>query len=448
MKVWTFWIVLVWPAVFLKAAGKDSVKCPEVWLSKPQKLVPAAQRDIGNLFFGHSVAMSGKFMGIGAYGLHEYSGAAYMFVREGKHPNARWVFQQALKPNDRRPGHHYGLNLAMSLRTVVVGRPFANSSGKKSGSADVWVFNGRKWIRTQQLLPPGKGWGHEGAWFGYGVAAAGQFICVGARYQNKLNARGEVKQAQAGAVYVYHRAKEVGDPYKLVQILKGPNEVSFYGDELCLHGFEPGEGERRLLVGAPRHSPMGKGAAYLYVRKSNRWVRSQVLVPSDQYPSNGVRHYGEGLAMSNVTIIIGGERAPSDKGRWTGQVYAYHKVGKKWVQAGPLNPPEGINARPIHGQRLGTEGKFAAVGQWGNKVKGMPKAGSFSYHVRCSDDSWITSGPLALNNPREQDSFGKKVIVRDGFVVVGAPMRDHGKLPTRENRGAVWVYQYTTGGNV
>ncbi|KAJ8909010.1 hypothetical protein NDN08_005709 [Rhodosorus marinus] len=444
-KVWRFWMVLVWLGLCLNAAGEDSVRCPRVRLSKPQRLVPVAQKRIGNIFFGHSVAMSGKFMGVGAYGLHAYAGAAYMFVREGKHPNATWVFQQVLKPNDRRPGDHYGLNIAMSLRTVIVGRPFADPSGEKSGSADVWVFNGRKWIRTQQLLPPGNGWGHRGAWFGYGVAAAGQFICVGARYQDKLDARGGVKQAQAGAVYVYHRAKNVGDPYKLVQILKGPNEVSFYGDELCLHGFEPGEGERRLLVGAPRHSPKGQGAAYLYVRKGNRWALSQVLSPSDLYPGNGKQHYGEGIAMSNTTIMIGGETAPSDKGRWTGQVYAYRKVGKKWVQTGPLNPPEGVTSRALHGQRLGTDGKFAAVGQWGNMVKGTHRAGSFSHYVRCSDDSWTTSKPLALKTPYEQDSFGKKVTVKDGFLVVSAPMRDTGPIPSAENRGAVWIYQYTTG---
>mmetsp|Transcript_22247 Transcript_22247/g.89826 ORF Transcript_22247/g.89826 Transcript_22247/m.89826 type:complete len:448 (-) Transcript_22247:347-1690(-) len=434
-------LVFVLLVALISAAGTAAVMCPRVALSRPQWLQPIARKDIGNIFFGHSLGMSGEHMAVGAYGLQDYRGAVYMYKLEG----TRWSFQQALKPTDRKPSDHYGLNLGMSNRTVVIGRPFHNIQGTKSGSADVWVFNGRNWRRTQQLVPPGNGWGHGGAWYGYGVAAEGPFACIGARYQNKI-VNGVITYPRAGAVYVYYRNNGVGTPYRLVQTLTGPNEVSFFGDEIKLYGFEEAGGEKRLLVGASRHSPDAKGAAYLYTRQDRQWKLAQKMSPADRYQNYTSQHYGEGIAMSNETILIGGETAPSDKGRRTGEVYAFKKVGEQWVQSGPLNPPEGVTRWGLHGQRLGTDQRFAAVGQWGTVVNGVNRAGSFSYYLRCSDGSWRSSKMRVMTSPQSHDSLGKNVLVKNGFMVVAAPMRDSGINADIQNRGLVMVFKYTLGG--
>ena len=70
-------------------------------------------------FFGHSVAVSGDTVVVGAYGQSVSEGAAYVFVRSG----TTWTQQALLKASNAGSGDKFGYSVAVSGDTVVVGAP-------------------------------------------------------------------------------------------------------------------------------------------------------------------------------------------------------------------------------------------------------------------------------------------------------------------------------------
>ena len=124
--------------------------------------------------FGFSVAVSDDTVVIGAYeesssalGVNGnqsdnsagQSGAAYVFVRSG----TNWTQQAYLKAANTGAGDWFGLTVAVSGDTVVVGAPFedsnatgvngdqGNDSAENSGSAYVFVRNGTNWTQQAYL---------------------------------------------------------------------------------------------------------------------------------------------------------------------------------------------------------------------------------------------------------------------------------------------------------
>nr|MBP6820826.1 putative Ig domain-containing protein [Acidobacteriota bacterium] len=66
--------------------------------------------------FGYAVALSGDTLVAGAYGRNSLQGAAYVFTRLGS-----WRQQQQLIANDGQPSDDFGLAVALSGDTIVVG---------------------------------------------------------------------------------------------------------------------------------------------------------------------------------------------------------------------------------------------------------------------------------------------------------------------------------------
>ena len=172
----------------LDAPGCDSgaayvfVRTGATW-TQQQKLT-AADAEAGDQF-GISVAISGDTIVVGA-ALDDdacpadpdcNSGSAYVFVRNG----TTWTQQQKLTASDPEFFDIFGLSVSISGDTIVVSSRFDDDAGRSSGSAYVFVRNGTTWVQLQKLTANDAAKGDE---FSVSLALSADTIIIGADFDD------------------------------------------------------------------------------------------------------------------------------------------------------------------------------------------------------------------------------------------------------------------------
>lgn len=150
-----------------------------VWSSRQHIAAPDG---MDNSFFGGSVAVENNTAVVGASNDHgggtEYGrGAAYVFARNDSASPA-WMPQQKLQAAGGEPGDSFGISVAVSGDTTIVGADYdAVGSRYEQGSAYVFKRAGAVWTQQKHLnASNGKAADH----FGYSVGVSGNTIVIGA----------------------------------------------------------------------------------------------------------------------------------------------------------------------------------------------------------------------------------------------------------------------------
>ncbi len=136
---------------------------------------------------GISVAIDGGTILVAAYeddiGANADQGSAYVFVRSG----ASWVEQAKLMASDGEANDLFGVSVAISGDSVVVGA-YGDDFGAASaqGSAYVFVRSGANWTQQAKLAASG---GAANDWFGYSVAISGDTVVAGAPFGGAMRSR-------------------------------------------------------------------------------------------------------------------------------------------------------------------------------------------------------------------------------------------------------------------
>ncbi|MCH8153589.1 MAG: FG-GAP repeat protein, partial [Planctomycetes bacterium] len=126
--------------------------------------------------FGNSVAISGSKAIVGAYADGDngfQAGSAYIFDTS----TGEQVFK--LLPDDGAEFDSFGKSVAISGITAVVGAPFDDDNGNRSGSA--YLFNTTTGRQIAKLLADDGAAGDE---FGWSVAMSGPTAIVGAHFDD------------------------------------------------------------------------------------------------------------------------------------------------------------------------------------------------------------------------------------------------------------------------
>ncbi|MEI7813783.1 MAG: FG-GAP repeat protein, partial [Coriobacteriia bacterium] len=121
-------------------------------------------------FFGESVALSGDTVVIGMTQQNNNNGAAYVFTRSG----TTWTQRAELTASDGASGDRFGGSVALSGDTVVIGARYANG-GK--GAAYVFTGSGATWTQQTKFIDSA---GVSGDDFGVSVALSGDTVVIGA----------------------------------------------------------------------------------------------------------------------------------------------------------------------------------------------------------------------------------------------------------------------------
>jgi uncharacterized protein (DUF2345 family) len=223
--------------------------------------------------FGYAVAISGSTAVVGAPDKRSAKGAAYVFVQSG----STWVQQAELAAADAARGDEFGLSVAISGSTVVVGAPYKHSY---KGAAYVFVRSGSTWSQEAELAASDRA---RGDLFGIPVALSGDTAVVGAPY----------KHSRTGAAYVFVRS---GSTWSQQAELTASDRarLDLFGTSVAISG-------PTAVVGADAKDSY-KGAAYVFVRSGTTWSQQAELTASDGASSD---LFGGSVAISGLTAVIG-----------------------------------------------------------------------------------------------------------------------------------------------
>jgi hypothetical protein len=260
-----------------------------------QAYLKASNTDVDD-FFGYSVGVSGDTVVVGAYSEDSSatgvngnqtdnsagnSGAVYVFVRAG----GVWSQQAYLKASNTGADDNFGVSVAVSGDTVVVGADSEDSSATGvngyqddnsafwAGAAYVFVRDGNGMWSQQAYLKASNTGADDN--FGVSVAVSGDTVVVGA-YGEASNATGvngdqaDNSAIAAGAAYVFVRA---GGVWSHLAYLKASNtgavdlfgrSVSVSGDTVVVGAIGEASSATGVNGNQADNSATNAGAAYVF----------------------------------------------------------------------------------------------------------------------------------------------------------------------------------------
>src|SRR6266851_5100778 len=166
-------------------------------------------------------------------------------------PAGRAVQQAKLTASDGVPGDTFGVSVAISGSTAVVGASFKNS---QTGAAYVFVRSGTAWSQ-QAMLTASDGFSFDR--FGTSVAIFGPTVVVGAFGQN----------SETGAAYVFVRSGTAW--HQQAKLTASDGKRGSFGNSVAISGST-------MVVGAESKN-FFTGAAYVFVRSGRAWSQQARL---------------------------------------------------------------------------------------------------------------------------------------------------------------------------
>lgn len=281
--------------------------------------------------FGASVVLAGETLVVGSPNsdtVANQSGSAYVFVRTSD----VWFEEAKLKASDAAANDRFGVSVALSGDTAVIGATFEDDRAVDSGAAYVFVRGGGLWAEQSKLKASDAA---SDDLFGTSIAVAADTAVVGALYH-------DTRAVNAGAAYVFVRS---GGAWVEEAILLASD-----GDVDDRFGSSVAVAADTVVVGAPSsngpvESPLpDSGAAYVFMR-IGAWAERAKLRASDGAEGDV---FGASVAVVGDTVVAG---APSKDGSGPDLGAAYvHLLGAPGhcedethsVDTKPPGAPEGV----------------------------------------------------------------------------------------------------------
>ena len=373
-----------------------------------------------NAYFGCSVAISGDTAVVGVHGddiffVGENTGSAYVFVRSG----TTWTQQQKLLAGDGAGYDEFGISVAISGDTIVVGAPYDDDLYSRSGSAYVFVRNAGAWSEQQKLTASDAAFQDD---FGRSVAISGDTIVVGA---NGDDGDGDLVN-DSGSAYVFVRS---GSTWTEQQKLTASD-----GAEWDCFGYSAGISGDTAVVGAyPLYgSSTSSDSAYVFVRSGSTWTEQQKLTASDRAAGDA---FGMSVAISGDTIAVGAN-GDDDMGSASGSAYVFARSGSTWTEQPKLNASDGSEYDHF-GYSVAIDGDTLVVGADQDDDNGT-YSGSAYVLVR-SGGVWSEDAKLLASDGATGDHFGNSVAISGDTIVAGAE-EDDGIYSMYSRAGSAYVY--------
>jgi regulation of enolase protein 1 (concanavalin A-like superfamily) len=372
------------------------------------------------------------------------------------------IVQQAyLKASNTGGGDLFGLSVAVSGNTVVVGAPREAGSGTGvnapdnnlaggAGAAYVFVRSGTTWSQQAYLKASNTGAEDE---FGWAVAISGDTIVVGARFEDG-NGRGVDPPdnnlvPEAGAAYVFVRS---GTTWSQQAYLKASN-TGLGADEGDRFGSSVAISDDTVLIGAPSEDGSGTGvdpmdndllnragAAYVFVRSGTSWSQQAYLKASNTGVAD---QFGCSVAVHGDTVVVGafdergsgmGINPPDDDAAFgAGAAYVFVRSGTTWSQQAYLkgsntNGNDHFGANDEFGFSVAVSGDTVVVGARLEGVNvlndSLSRPSGAVYVFTRSGTTWSQQAHLQASNGGVRDDFGWSVAVDGNTLIVGAFSED------------------------
>ncbi|MCH7545792.1 MAG: hypothetical protein IID30_05240 [Planctomycetes bacterium] len=338
--------------------------------------------------FGESVATNGAIAIIGARSNDDNgdnSGSAYIFdISTGQQ-----LFK--LLPNDGAAFDNFGISVAISGTTAIVGAFGDDDNGEASGSA--YLFDTTTGLQLAKLLPTD---GATIAFFGWSVGISGDTAIVGAD-------RDSNNGSQSGSAYLFDTLTGLQIGAKLL-----PNDGAS-GD---IFGYSVAISSTTAIVGAQGDNDNGSvsGSAYLFDISTGLQIAK--LLANDGAADD---RFGFSVAISG-TIAIVGASLNDDNGDISGSAYLFDTDTN--LQIAKLLPNDGA-AGDQFGRSVAISGATAIVGAWRDDDNGSDSGSAYLF-----DTTGTQISKLLPDDGAAGDWFGQSVAISGAIALVGAELDD------------------------
>lgn len=246
------------------------VRSGTTW-SQQAELTPSHGAD--NDGFGVSVGISGTTVVVGANGVNDDTGAAYIFTRTG----TSWSQKTEFTASDGADNDTFGFPVSISGTTVLVG---AQGHNDYTGSAYIFVHSGEKWSQQAELTASD---GENNDNFGVATALSGNTAVLGALGNND----------DTGAGYVFTRTGTSWSQQAELTPSKGYDNETF-GEDVALAGGTAVIGNEPFVINP-------KPEMYVFVQSGSTWSQQEQLKPPKGQIDSG---FGP-VAIAGNTLLIG-----------------------------------------------------------------------------------------------------------------------------------------------
>lgn len=307
--------------------------------------------------FGESAAIDGDFAVFGARGVDGFTGAAYVFARSGDD----WSEQAKLTPTTAANVSQFGLSVAISGDTIVVGATGDDHAGSSSGAAYVFVRTGDEWTQQQKLTAADA---RRLDVFGRSVSISGGTIIVGAPGKGSDSSRGP------GAAYVFVRSNDVWVQESKVTVAGAGGEDQ-YGFAVAISGDTAVVGNDSFS-GAPAH---------VFVRSAGAWSHQSELVAAGGPAGDS---FGSAVAIDGDTALIGAflnDDVQSDDGA----AYLFLRTGDEWSEVAQMLPLDNEGTARM-GMSVALSGQTAVAGAPTEGQGSFPPGAAYVFELNCGGD--------------------------------------------------------------
>jgi hypothetical protein len=446
--------------------------------------------------FGHSVAISGDTMVVGAPyedsgagGVNGNqndesrtdSGAVYVYVRNG----STWTQQAYIKASNADADDNFGFSVAISGDTLVVGAWNEASSATgvngnqalnnslSSGAAYVFVRNGTNWTQQAYLKASNTG---PGDLFGYAVAIDGDSIVVGSPYEASAATGINGNQADnsvlySGAAYVFTRSGIVWSQQAYLKASNtGTNDtfgaaVAISSNTVAIGAIAEASSSAGVNGNQLDNSAYGAGAVYVFIRNGATWSQQAYVKASNP---NADDVFGLGLALDADTLAVGAFHEDSGSAGINGNqvdntltnsgaAYVFVRNGTTWTQQAYLkasNP----RSNDVFGLSLALQGdslvvpsrneSSSATGINGSQTNTAAPSSGAAYLFRRNGTNWSFGTYIKASNTGTNDQFGTDVAMSGETLVIGAEWEESSATGVNGNQndnsvpgsGAAYVF--------
>jgi hypothetical protein len=356
------------------------------------------------------VALSGDTALVGAtgddVGTNADQGSAYVFVRNG----TAWSLQQKLTAADGAAGDEFGVSVALSGDTALVGADWDDvGANANQGSVYVFVRSGTTWTQ-QAILTATDGTADDQ--FGTSVALSGDTALVGTVWDDVGD------NEDQGSVYVFVRSGTTWTQQAQLTAADGTAQ-----DALGRSAALSADGNTALVGVGLNDVFMGAGEAYIFTRGGTGWTQQAKLTAADSDLYDG---FGWSVALSGDgdTALLGAWGENVDVNTDQGSAYVFPRSGTTWTQQTKLTASDGGTGETYDyfGGSVALSDDTALVGMYWDAYNAMYKQGS-AYVFTRSGTTWSEQGKLTGSDNKWGNYFGISVALWGDTALVGAPER-------------------------
>jgi hypothetical protein len=306
---------------------------------------------------------------------------------------------------------HFGISVAISGATVIVGADGGDDNGANSGSA--YLFDTTTGRQLFKLLPND---GEAVDVFGFSVAIGGATVIVGATHDDDNG-------SNSGSAYLF----DTTTGQQLFKLLPDDGAANDrFGHSVAISGAT-------AIVGADYDDDNGTNSGSAYLFDTTTGAQIAKLLPND---GARLHYFGNRVAISGATAIVG-EVWDDENGFQSGSAYLFDTTTGR--QIAKFLPDDGA-AGDNFGWSVAISGTTAVVGSPLDDDNGAESGSGYLFDISDPQNP-LQIAKLLANDGAPEDYFGLSVAISGTTAILGAFLDDDNGDWT----GSAYLFDTTTG---